>query len=215
MTDTLKLPPMPERISKLPRNARGYPVPYFVAWIDGLPDFRLANPEKLVEALAQNRCWICGDPMGVNKSFVIGPMCTANRVSAEPPSHRECAEFAVQACPFMLRSNMERREDDRSREMESNVAGHMIKRNPGVTAIWTTRGYDLEPDQNGKPLFRLSQEPTHVSWWREGRQAHFGEVRASIESGAPILLAMCESDVERGQCAAAVKDAISLALRTT
>lgn len=30
-------------------------------------------------------------------TFVVGPMCELNRISGEPPSHRECAEFSA-AC---------------------------------------------------------------------------------------------------------------------
>ena len=32
-----------------------------------------------------------------------------NRTSAEPPSHRDCAEFAVKACPFLTQRELTRR----------------------------------------------------------------------------------------------------------
>lgn len=31
----ISLPPIPDAIAKLPRDERGYPVPWFVPWIDG------------------------------------------------------------------------------------------------------------------------------------------------------------------------------------
>jgi hypothetical protein len=37
---------MPESVGRLPVDHRGYPVPWFVAWIDGKPEFRCADGEK-------------------------------------------------------------------------------------------------------------------------------------------------------------------------
>src|SRR5215467_3774641 len=100
---TLKssLPPLPKRMLALPIDGRGYPVPWFVAWIRGEPDFRVIKPGGAEIAYHRNLCWLCGQRLGTYKTFVIGPMCTLNRVSAEPPSHRDCAEFAAKACPFL------------------------------------------------------------------------------------------------------------------
>jgi hypothetical protein len=47
-------------------------------------------------------------------------------MSAEPPSHRECAEYAVRACPFLTRPLAVRNE----RGLDGfEPAGVMIKRN--------------------------------------------------------------------------------------
>ncbi len=81
MTTTLEVPP---RIAKLPKDQRGYHVPWFVAWIDGVADFRVTDNAKLVRAVNERRCWVCGEKMGRHLAFLIGPMCAVNRVSAEP-----------------------------------------------------------------------------------------------------------------------------------
>ena len=44
------LPPLPRRFLGLPIDDRGYPVPWFVHWVDGKPDFRLVRPDGAVEA---------------------------------------------------------------------------------------------------------------------------------------------------------------------
>src|SRR5215831_17681946 len=69
--------PMPDRIKKLPISPQGYPVPWFVPWIGddgkqsetglGTPDFRMMDSDKFKQALKHNRCWICGELMGVFK----------------------------------------------------------------------------------------------------------------------------------------------------
>ncbi len=125
------LPPLPLRITTLPVDERGFPVPRFVAWIDGKPDFRVVDPRQRARAVRLNRCWICGEAFGAHKAFVVGPMCVVNRVSSEPPSHRECAVFAAQACPFLTLPRARRR--DANLPATGEPPGVMLTRNPGVT----------------------------------------------------------------------------------
>src|SRR5690606_32990139 len=104
--------PRPEQIQALPVDERGYPVPWFVAKVNGRWDFRVMADGKIGRATRNGVCWICGRPglTGREAVFVIGPMCVVNRVSAEPPAHRECAEYAAQACPFLSQPRMRRNE---------------------------------------------------------------------------------------------------------
>lgn len=184
-------PPIPKRMAKLPRDKHDRPVPWFVAWIDGLPDFRVVGPGKIVDAVRFGQCWLCGEPLGANKAFVLGPMCSVNRVSPEPPSHRDCAIYAATACPFLTTPNMVRREN-RMPEGCVGPAGTMIRRNPGVTLVWVTRSF-TRIRVDGGVLFGVG-EPEELRWYAEGRQATQVEVLASIESGLPILRAEAEME---------------------
>jgi hypothetical protein len=123
--------------------------------------------------------------------FVIGPMCAVNRVSAEPPSHRSCALYAVQACPFLTQPRAKRNEKDMPEHLEP--AGLMLKRNPGVTLLWTTQRYTLFKDGRGGALFNVG-DPEQVEFYAEGRAATHDEIMASINSGLPILQEMAERD---------------------
>ena len=212
--ETLNLPPMPARIAKLPRNDRGYPVPYFVAWFDGKPDFRMIRPETMREARTRKLCWICGEPLNAQSTFVLGPMCMVNRTNSEPPSHRDCAEFAVHACPFMLHPAMVRREDDMTREHSKNSPGIPIKRNPGVMVLWTVPDWTTFKDPLGRLLFNVGRKPRHVSYWREGRKATFIEVEESIMSGLPLLLEVCRSKMEQDACWDSVRQTITFVKET-
>lgn len=187
-----ELEPLSVRMRALPVDARGFPVPFFVQWIDGAPEFRLMDRAKYVRALREHLCWVCGQPRGRYHTFLIGPMCAVNRVSSEPPSHRECAEWSARNCPFLSRPQMVRREDART-EGAAFVGGTGIRRNPGVALAWTTRVFRLFRDQEGKPLLELGA-PTAVSWWREGRPATRAEVVASIEAGLPALVALADQE---------------------
>ncbi len=186
------LPEMPVRIAALPLDERGYPVPFFVAWIDGKPDFRVADPAKWIRCVKEELCWVCGGRMGAFKVFPIGPMCAISRTTAEPPCHLDCAEWSVKACPFLTRPHMVRREDESTEELGGNVGGIMLKRNPGVTCLWVCKGFKVWRDDRGFPLITVGAAE-RVSWWREGRKATREEVLQSIESGLPNLLELCDT----------------------
>lgn len=178
-------PPMTPGIRALPRNKAGYPVPWFVAWIDGEPDFRVIKPEAIAEAWTVPRCWVCGRNRGRWGSFVIGPMCAVNRTSAEPPSHPDCAHWSARVCPFLTRPSMVRR-DKHMPDGAVQPAGIMLRRNPGVALVWTSRDAKPWRTPEGGILFDIGT-PHSVDWYAEGRPATRREVLASIDSGLPSL----------------------------
>lgn len=183
-TENRPLPPMPDRIAKLPVQ-RGYPVPWFVAEVEpGVYDFRVADAGKKTAAIRHKLCWVCGEELGATLAFPIGPMCAINRVISEPPSHRECAEWSIKACPFLTQQQTRRNEQNLP-DGTTDPGGISIRRQPGVVCLWITNTYRTFDPGNGV-LFSLG-EPSSVTWWREGRAATREEVMESIESGLPIL----------------------------
>ena len=199
---TVKLPSPPIRIARLPKDERGYPVPWFVAWFkDGRevmreytpnakPDFRVLASGKRELAVKKRLCWVCGEPLGVHQVFAIGPMCAVNRTTMEPPSHRACVEYSAQACPF-LTVPARRRNEAGLEEIPHAVAGEMIARNPGAIALWESSYRPFKVD-NGW-LIHLS-EPTRVDWWARGRQATRAEIEEAIATGYPELMAKAKLD---------------------
>lgn len=187
-----RFPDAPARILALPVDRRGFPVPWFVAWIDGEPDFRVVEAGRFVEAVKGAKCWICGQRLGRFVAFTVGPMCAVNRTSSEPPAHLECARFAAQACPFLSNPRMRRNAKDMPAEAV-DPAGEMIARNPGVALVWVSRSFKVWRPPGGGYLVELG-EPTSVEWYAHGRPATRAEVEASIESGLPILADMARKD---------------------
>src|SRR4029077_4831244 len=189
------MPPLPARFLKLPLDHRGYPVPRFVHQRDdGVYDFRVVKPGWPQRCRVNKLCWLCGEKMGRFMCFVIGPMCAINRNTAEPPCHRECAEFAVMACPFMRFPNRKRDETDLPAD-GFNPAGDeaAIKRNPGVICLWVTTSYRPYKARDGSVLIEIG-EPVEVMWWAHGRSATHDEILASINFGLPLLRAMAEKE---------------------
>lgn len=178
------LPPLPPRIAELRVDERGFPVPWFVAWIDGKPDFRVIGDGKIKAAVTQKLCWVCGNRLGAHLAFVIGPMCAINRTSAEPPCHRECAEFSAIACPFLTKPKVQRRDEGLPDGVRNNP--NSIPRNPGVALVWVTKSYEIFQNDDGSPLFEVG-DPEEVLYFAEGRPATREEIMRSINSGLPLL----------------------------
>ncbi|HMF66056.1 MAG TPA: hypothetical protein VK602_00425 [Phyllobacterium sp.] len=187
-----KFPNMPDSIKALPRDKRGFPVPAFVHWMDGEPDFRILNPEFFRKAYTQHCCWICGEPIGRDKtfSFVLGPMCAVNRVNSEPPSHNACAVFAALNCPFL--SKPLARRNDKGLPETKDIAGVHIDRNPGCCLVWQTDRYSPMKVDNGL-LFQVGP-PTRIDAFAKGRRANRAEVAESVRTGLPFLEQAAEQD---------------------
>lgn len=198
-----ELEPLPGRLAHLPVR-RGYPVPWFVAWVgpDGkacdaaepgaAPEFRCMDGAKWRLAVARRLCWVCGEEIDRRlMTFVVGPMCGINRTSSEPPCHPVCAAWSARNCPFLSRPQMTRREADLPTDLAPS-SGVPILRNPGVTLLWTTHGYHLFPDGRGGTLIRLSN-PDRVEWYAEGKPAARAAVARSVETGLPLLVQMAEA----------------------
>ncbi len=176
---------MPFALSLRPRDSRGYPIPWFTPIIDGVPDFRIVPLGQAQLAVKLQCCWICGTRLRLPCAYVVGPMCAVNRVSAEPPSHMECAIYAAKACPFLARPQL-----DRAPKPDGATSpGMMIERNPGVACVWITESPSYVV---AKSLFDLG-DPLRVRWYYRSRKATRAEVLASIESGLPVLREVAEA----------------------
>jgi hypothetical protein len=199
---------MPGRIAKLPRDGRGFPIPWFVATVDGERDFRIADSDKWERAAKHNLCWICGEKMGRYKSFVIGPMCAVNRISSEPPSHHDCATFAAINCPFLSIPKAKRNE--RQMPEHKPFGGFMIARNPGVTLLWTSLDYTIVRDRTGR-LVRIG-DPIKTEWFCEGRIATKEEIILSIDAGIPALVEACNMDSDPAESRALLDEMLGKVL---
>lgn len=187
------LPRLPEKMRHLPIDPqRRVPVPWFVAWVDGVPEFRAADARKFQEAIRDKRCWVCGEKLGTFLAFVLGPMCCITRTTSEPPCHYVCAEWSARVCPFLTKPRMVRREGNLPEEVVA-PAGIPLDRNPGVAALWITHTFSIFTDHDGRPLLKVG-DPEEVSFWSEGRIATLNEIRASVNGGLPTLCDLAKQD---------------------
>ena len=178
-------------MNDIPKNLQARPVingfilPWFVDETIDPIDFRVSDQRKIFKAHRQALCWICGKRRDPTFSFVIGPMCSINRISAEPPAHHDCAMYSVTHCPFLSRPQMKRSPRDLPVD-KIDPPGNMLLRNPGVVAIWVTKDYETSVHPEGL-LFHIG-DPLKVQWFRQGQTATRSEVLESIDKGFPLLM---------------------------
>lgn len=182
--------PLPRMMEQLPIDEAGRPIPWFAAVVDGVHDFRFMDDRQRRLALRAGLCWVCGKPLYADRVYVIGPMCTVNRTTAEPPSHPDCAAWSSRNCPFLANPAKVRREA--GTPDKATMPGIGITRNPGVMALWTTRKFTVFPTPSGL-LIKLG-DPSSVQWMACGRPATRAEVEQSIETGLPVLREMAEDE---------------------
>lgn len=203
------LPEVPARMRLRPVSQHGFPVPWFVAERDGDWDFRVVSQDRLRKAVRNDLCWCCGHVLGRWRTFIIGPMCTVNRVSSEPGLHRECAEFSLKCCPFLTEPRASRREGAIP-EPHFNPAGIMLKRNPGLAITWTNDRRHTGPFQAGNGvLMNVGAEPKAVAFWCRGRKATPEEIHDAYVSGMPALIGIAASQGEK-----ALAELLKLAARS-
>jgi hypothetical protein len=182
--------PLPARLARRPVSENGFPVPWFATALPhGGWDLVRIDPAKIVEAHVRKRCWVCGEPLGQYLCFVIGPMCAVNRVAADPCVHRDCAEYAVRACPFLARPRARRNET----YGPGKASGIALAHNPGACVIWVTKSYRLIRDHNRGILFNIGPA-VEVYWYAEGRAATRAEIEAAMAKGLPFLREMAHQD---------------------
>ncbi len=145
---------LPSAIAKLPRDERGYPIPYFVPTVDGKPDFRLMDSRRRHYCMEKKRCMICGGKLHENIYFVSGPKGLINGISSDPGMHRDCAEFSLQACPHLLFPKAQRRETHMP-EKASGSAG-MVCEKPDTMYLVLTKKYRIIVPPDRVPLLKFT-----------------------------------------------------------
>lgn len=167
--------PVPPRMASLAVDHRGYPVPYFVKIINGEPDFRVLDLDRLYRCANLDLCQICGTKHDKIVWFVAGPTFVMNQSSAEPPMHRECAEYALKTCPFMLYPKAERAKKALPEDAGFNYSlGNVVLKKPPVFAMCGTEHYSTSCNEE-RGLYFQAGDFVEVDWWAAGLKVGRGQ----------------------------------------
>lgn len=140
--------PIPEQMKNLPLTDGGYLKPWFVKG----DDFRVTDGDKAWLSVSKKACWICGNPFDVPVYAMVGDaMSAVIRIYREPPCHKECAEYAMRVCPFILYPNAKRREaglDYEDTLDHGNVDATVVVEpdNPGEYFVLMVSDFTYHPD---------------------------------------------------------------------
>lgn len=157
----------PKFIKRLPRDPRGFPVPFFVRQVPGeAPDLRIADTSKKLDCIRYRRCWICGKPLKKMLALVGGPCSFATESYGDPPSHPNCAEFAMKYCPFLNQTTVKYRMGD---EPEGTIAPEgMTLHQPNISGLIYFR--TPETFRHGDDLLTAPRDVSSVHWYHRGEE---------------------------------------------
>ena len=158
----------PDAIADLPKDQRGYPIPFFVYRPeDGAePDLRIADVRTQRLCHLKRLCWVCGRKLGETLAFIGGPKSVQQHVFVDYAMHLECAEFSMRTCPFLL--GQSKRYAKAQRPSQAHAPAGMILERPEIMAIYLTRKYrTVEVGQD--VLFRPGKAVA-VKWFRDGQR---------------------------------------------
>ena len=124
---------IPKELSHLKLDDRGYPIPFFVSIINGKPEFRFMDHNRVKMIIENKLCHICGNKLYKDYHyFISGPLGLQNRISSDAAMHRVCAEFSLMACPHLYLQKAERRDNDELGKLVGSQPSPVVKEKPSV-----------------------------------------------------------------------------------
>lgn len=161
---------IPEKLAQRPRDTRGYPVPAGVL-VDaqGKPDFKTTDVSRWVYLVKQNRCGLCGEPLGRHKAFIGGPKSHESRLFTDLPMHRDCARYALQVCPYLAAPRFKYAETLTEHEgfiVSKTDIVSTVRPDKFCMAIATDYQVRLAPDNT--PVLQATPW-TSTEWWSQGK----------------------------------------------
>ena len=95
---------IPDRMKKLPRDARGYPIPYVVLrGPDGAAYFTINDDRRVMQCRRGDLCPICGEKLTRGRWFLGGPRSAFDARGGyfDGPMHDSCMRYSASVCPYI------------------------------------------------------------------------------------------------------------------
>lgn len=177
---------MPPKIAALPRDARGYPIPYIVLRdADGNAILGANDYVRVVKSIRDRLCHVCGQPLGKTVWLVGGPASALangdHGAWGDGPLHDVCMRYAMAVCPYLAHRTVkpmaeitERRATEAGATMLPDIPG--IGGMPVVFVAVAVRQWRVE----GGPVFIAPKPYDDITYWQDGHQLRrlAGEIAA-------------------------------------
>lgn len=154
---------VPARVARLPRDSRGFPVPFIVKdRVNGAPvDFRDTDPVKRIHAIVDRLCGVCGGQLEGDLYLIAAPECVESRLFSFPGMHEECARFAMLACPYL--SSADYKPEKPPISLSIGVPAVDGEHRPERLGFYVCREYT--EDRSGPVVRIIAGAPVRVEWW--------------------------------------------------
>lgn len=175
---------MPDRIARLDKDPRGYPIPWNVLRGEqGEAFFTVNDDRRAWQALKEQRCPICGEKLGKWKWFAGGPRSAFDEHGwyLDLPMHHDCLRFALQTCPYLALPKYLGRidvvhADKLPEEAKILLDETVITDRPEV---FVAVGCDKVEAKDGRigvvPYLRPLRPALAYEYWRHGKQIPLNE----------------------------------------
>ena len=173
----VEIVPIPPKMRLLPRDRRGYPVPWIVQRdLDRRPFFVMNDVENVVACGRRKLCGICGKKLERDVWLVGGPGAALHEHGAflDPPMHKDCATYALRVCPYIATRYTKRvdaalvsrgRWHPRQRVI---VEDGMIPEQPPFFVLARSAAVSMAVDERGAPRFHPRRPWLRVEFWKGG-----------------------------------------------
>jgi hypothetical protein len=172
----------------LPRDWRGYPVPWIVQRdLTGRPFFVINDVERVAAGARRKLCGICGTKLEREAWLVGGPGGAFHEHGAfiDGPMHKACATYALRVCPYIAGRYTKRIDAALAKHgrwpahMRWLEEASMIPEQPPFFALARTRRVSFNRDE-GKFRFIPERPWLAVEFWRQGVQITEADARALL-----------------------------------
>lgn len=183
---------IPPKMKLLPRDRRGYPIPWIVQRdLTGRAFFVMNDMVKSVACGRRNLCGICGKKLERDVWLIGGPGAAFHENGAylDPPMHRACATYALKVCPY-IGSRYSKRVDEsllkfgkwdpRQKVITDEL---MIPQQPPFFVMAKTAKATMSLDRledGGGMRFHPKRPWLAVEFWRHGQQLTEPEAREAL-----------------------------------
>ena len=172
--------------AKLPRDQRGYIIPWVVYRDrDGRAHFTINDDAKREHVLKHDLCPICGKKLFRGRWFVGGPASAFHPRGAyiDPPMHYECAHYALEVCPYLAAPNYSKRLDDKllpEGEAPMLMDPTMDPTRPDVFVAVMATGQRIRRESIFQSYITPKRPYLRVEFWRHGRQVDGAGIEESF-----------------------------------
>jgi len=151
----------------------GFPIPYSVVVVDGVPDFRISDEKKRTACVRDKLCGLCGQPMTSNFCFMGGPSAAQYKIFFDPAMHRECASYAMKVCPYFAFKNHQFAELEGIHQKHEGGEFKIVdlehrEEKPDRLMILTTDSFDaaIHAEDKNRTVYARANRVKSIDWFR-------------------------------------------------
>lgn len=172
--------PIPELMKNLPKDSRGFPIPYVVLIDDNkVPHFKVNDDRRNERCIANKMCHICGVPLINSNIWFIGGMLSAfhpNGAFNDGAVHKECGVYALKVCPYLAYTQYQAKSIIDTSKIATADNKNMIYVNPTqdlerLDFFCLVRAAEYRITGNAGFRYIHPKKPyLEVEYWRDGEQ---------------------------------------------